>query len=399
MANRVFITGIGIISAIGNNIKETRISLQQGISGIKKATILKSKYTNEFLFGEVPFETSILKDWGGISNQQGISRTEALAKIAVQQAIEDAELSKEELHSYNMAFISASTVGGMTMTDQLHNDANKIDKPSKYLSSYNVGEHAINLIKHYGIKGKSSTFNTACSSSANAIIYGTKLIKSGRSQRAIVGGSDALAKFAINGFNSLRILSSNPTMPFDENRSGLTLGEGAAYLILESEEVVGYKNIYAEVRGYGNANDAFHPSSLSEEAIGPIKSISEALNVAKLSPKDICYINAHGTGTENNDQTELTGLTKVFKNDIPPFQSTKTYTGHTLAASGAIETIFSILSLNNKELYPSLNFKTPIKNFNTYPILNYTKNHPMNYVLSNSFGFGGNCSTLIFSKI
>jgi 3-oxoacyl-(acyl-carrier-protein) synthase len=398
MSKRVFITGMGIISALGSNAAENRDCLRHGQTGIKKAKILETRYTEIFPFGEVPYSTLELKERAGIANEKGISRTEVLALLAIQQTIKDAALSNEEIATYDMAFLSASTVGGMSLTDQLHQDANKIGEPSDYLASYNIGEHANSLVKRFGIKGVSTTFNTACSSSANAIMFGAKLIKSGRCKRAIVGGTDALAKYTVNGFNSLQILSPEHCKPFDKNRTGLTLGEGAAYLVLESEEVVRDKKIYGELTGYGNANDAFHPSSISDDAIGIIASISEALEVAKLDPDAIDYINAHGTGTMNNDITEQTGMNKIF-NTIPPFQSTKTYTGHTLAAAGAIEAVFSLLAMGNNELYPSLNCNDPIDDFKVVPISNYTDNYKIKHVLSNSFGFGGNCSSLIFSKV
>jgi len=152
------------------------------------------------------------------------------------------------------------------------------------------------------------------------------------------------------------------------------------------------------VSGYGNANDAFHPSSISEEAIGIIASIKGALEVADIQPGEIDYINTHGTGTENNDITEQTGMNKIF-GKIPPFQSTKTYTGHTLAAAGAIEAVFSLLAMENNELYPSLNCENPMDDYNVVPNKNYEPRHEIKHVLSNSFGFGGNCSSLIFSKV
>ncbi len=398
MSRRVFITGIGLISAIGNNVAETRDRLKRGQSGIKKAKLLKSRYIEIFPFGEIPYPTPELKERAGIPDEKGISRTEVLALLAIQQTIKDATLTNEQLTSYDTAFLSASTVGGMSMTDQLYHDANKKGKPSEYLSSYNPGEHTNNLMKRLGIKGISATFNTACSSSANSIMFGAKLIKSGRCKRTIAGGTDALAKYTVNGFNALQILSPKPCMPFDKNRSGLTLGEGAAYLVLESEEVVGNKKIYGEITGYGNANDAFHPSSISDEATGIIAAITEALKVAELEPDKIDYINTHGTGTENNDITEQTGLNHIFKK-VPPFQSTKTYTGHTLAAAGAIEAVFSLLAMENNELYPSLNCNNPIDDFNVIPNMNYVSDYEIKHFLSNSFGFGGNCSSLIFSKV
>lgn len=395
---RVFITGIGVISAIGNNIAENRANLQKGQTGIGKAQLMASRYVEVFPFGEVPYSTEALMEIAGIAGEKGITRTDILATIAFQEAVKEAAMSVAEIAAVDTALVSASTVGGMSMTDELYRDGNKIGEPSDYLSSYICGAHTLKLAGRYQMKGPSTTFNTACSSSANSIMFGAKLIKSGRAKRAIVGGADGLAKFTVNGFNALRILSPRPCMPFDKDRSGLTLGEGAAFLVLEAEELVGNKKVYGEVTGYGNSNDAFHPSSISDDAIGIIASISQALDTAKLKPQQINYINAHGTGTENNDISEMFGLNKVFGN-IPPYQSTKPYTGHTLAAAGGIEAVFSLLAMQHNELYPSLNCVHPIEEYAARPIEHYQSDYEIQHVLSNSFGFGGNCSSIILSKV
>ena len=225
-------------------------------------------------------------------------------------------------------------------------------------------------------------------------MFGARLIKSGRLNRVIVGGSDALAKFTVNGFNSLMILTDEPCRPFDIDRKGLNLGEGAGYLVLEAESVCKGKKKYAEITGYGNANDAHHPSATSPEANGPKLAMQRALKIAKINPSEIDYINAHGTGTVNNDETELFAFSSVFEK-TPPFNSTKSYTGHTLAASGAIESILSILSMNESELYPSLNCETPI---GVAPISKIEK-ATIKTIMSNSFGFGGNCTSLVLKAV
>ncbi|MCK4408420.1 MAG: beta-ketoacyl-[acyl-carrier-protein] synthase family protein [Bacteroidales bacterium] len=394
---KVFVTGMGVISSIGKDIKKNSESLRNGNSGINKPKFFQSKYASSFFFGEVNISNRSLKEQLGLSEEKGLTRTDLFAFKAFDEAINDAKLSKEEISSFDTALISASTIGGMCLTDQLYEDANLKSESSEYLASYGCSAHTLRLIKKYNIKGFTNTINTACSSSANSIMFGSRLIKSGRVKRAIVGGTDSLAKYTVNGFNALKILSESPCKPFDEHRCGLTLGEGAAYLVLESEEVVSNKNTYARVSGYGNANDAFHTSTISDNAVGVISAISQALKSANLDPNKIDYINTHGTGTENNDFVELTGLSKIF-NKIPPYNSTKSYTGHTLGAAGAIESIFSILSIINNELYPSLNINTPISQFNLSPVKKYETGVDINYVLSNSFGFGGNCTSLIFSK-
>jgi 3-oxoacyl-(acyl-carrier-protein) synthase len=222
------------------------------------------------------------------------------------------------------------------------------------------------------------------------------LLKHGLAKRAIVGGVDSLAKFTINGFNALHILSDEICMPFDQNRKGLNLGEGAAFLILEKEEDVAGKKVYAELTGYCNSNDAFHPSSISDEGDGPYLSMKGALEIAKLNTSDINYINAHGTGTENNDYAESKAMMRLFGNP-PAFASTKSNVGHTLGGAGAIEAVFSILNITNGEVYPNLHFSAAIEHTGLTPVTSYQK-MDVKHVMSNSFGFGGNCSSLIFSK-
>ena len=230
-------------------------------------------------------------------------------------------------------------------------------------------------------------------------MLGARLIKAGKLDRVIVGGTDSLSKFTINGFNSLMILSDTFCTPFDNDRKGLNLGEAAAYLVLESDPVITTENkpVLGYVKGYGNANDAFHQTASSEDGEGATLAMLKALNVASLTPEEISYINAHGTATVNNDLSESRAITRVFKDAVPDFSSTKQFTGHTLAAAGAVEAVFSILALQHQVVFPNLNFKTQMKDSTLTPQLNL-KYKQLQTVMSNSLGFGGNCSTLIFSK-
>lgn len=394
---RVFITGIGTISSLGLNVQENLASLRAGKTGIGKAKHFKSKYTDSLFFAEIDLSDEDLRKKCCTSKDKEMTRTTLIAMHAFSEAIEDAQLSSSEISSPLTAFISSSTVGGMCYTDHLYTDANMNGEPSEYVRSYEGSDHTLRIARKYEMNGYTDTINTACSSSANALMLGAKLIKSGRAKRAIVGGSDCLAKYTVNGFNSLMILSDQPCKPFDRNRDGLTLGEGAAYLVLEAEDVVENKKKYAEVKGFGNANDAFHPSATSEDATGPITAMERALSSANLNASQIDYINAHGTGTPNNDQTESFAFSRVFEK-VPPYNSTKSYTGHTLAASGAIEAIYSLLSIQHSELYPSLQCMEPIEDFEFKPIDRFQKNIEIEHVMSNSFGFGGNCTSIILSK-
>jgi 3-oxoacyl-(acyl-carrier-protein) synthase len=387
---------MGLISAIGDSVEENRDSLQHSRSGIGKIQFYQTAYAGKLPAAEVKYSSEELniKIFGQLNPT--ITRTSSLALHAAGEAIHDSGLTKEEIHSPDTALVGATTVGGMCLTDELFNDANAKSGGTTYLSSYDYASVTMAIQEHFGISGEISTINTACSSSANSILYGARLIRHGFARRVIVGGAESLAKFTINGFNALNILSSKPCMPFDRDRSGLNLGEGAAFLVLEKEEDLKGKKTYAILSGLGNKNDAYHPSSISPDGLGPFLSMKEALESSRLNAGDISYINAHGTGTENNDETESRAMIRLFEK-VPPFSSTKSFTGHTLGAAGAVEAVYSILSLFHQELYPSLSFNNPIPETGLTPVLNFIKK-PMQHIMSNSFGFGGNCSTLIFSK-
>lgn len=385
-----------MISSIGNTVDENRTSLINGVCGITKISeTFPSRFSGVLPFGEIKISTDALKEKLK-AYERGITRNSLLALHAFDEAINDGKLTTEQIQSFDTAFIGASTIGGICLTDQLYKDANEAIEGSEYLSSYDCASVDMYLQERYKIKGVVNTINTACSSSANAIMFGARLIKNGRAKRAIVGGVDCIAKFTLNGFNSLFILSPDTCTPFDEARKGLNLGEGAAYIILEKEEDCVGKKIYATLAGYANTNDAFHPSSLSENGDGPYLAMSGALQSAKLSPSDIDFINAHGTATENNDEVESKAMLRLF--DKPPaFASTKSNTGHTLGAAGAVEAVFSILCIANQEVYPALNYKNPIASTGLVPVQSYAKTK-VKHVMSNSFGFAGNCSSLIFSQ-
>ena len=394
--SRIFVTGMGVISAIGNSVAENRKSLVEGICGIhNELDLFPTKYSGLLPFGQVRMSTDeLIKELN--ATEPGITRTTLLALKAFNETISDGDLSLKDISSSGTALIGASTVGGMCLTDKLYADANRKTAGSPYTSSYDCASVNIYLQKRYKMNGVIDTINTACSSSANSIMYGAMLMKNGFAKRAIVGGVDSLAKYTINGFNALHILAPEKCTPFDENRKGLNLGEGAAFLLLEKEEDIKGKKVYAELTGYCNANDAFHPSSLSDEGDGPYLSMQGALRSANLSPEQVDYINAHGTGTENNDEVESRAMIRLFKTP-PAFSSTKSFTGHTLGAAGVVESLFSILSLANQEVYANLHFQNPVPSTGLIPVRSYKK-MPLQHVMSNSFGFGGNCSSLIFSK-
>ncbi len=398
MGKGVAITGMGIISSIGNTVAENLHALklkQHGISTIKKIDTI---HKNNIKVGEINWTNEEMIDRLGLAQTNNYSRTALLSEIAAKEAIKNANISKEE-ENVRTGFISSTSVGGMDKTEQFYYSQFEDVTYQKYITSHPAEDATTKVANSLGISDFVTTISTACSSGANAIMLGARMIKAGKLDRVVVGGADCLSKFTINGFKTLMILSEEQCKPFDENRTGLNLGEGAAYLVLESEELVrkNNKKVLAYLSGYANANDAFHQTASSENGEGATLAMTKALKVAGLQPVNIDCINAHGTATVNNDNSETIAIRRVFGDNVSPMSSTKAYTGHTLAAAGAIEAVYSVLSLNNQEVFPNLNFETPIVNNGIIPVTEVL-NTAIDNVLSNSFGFGGNCSTLIFSK-
>ena len=392
---QVVVTGIGIISSIGNNLEETYKSLKEEKSGIGKIEILETVRKDEFLLGEIKLTHNQLIEFADVDPEKAWARTALLGIIATKQAIADAKINTS-----STSLISASTVGGMDRSELFYKDFLTNANHKNHIDTHHAGNSTEMIAEQCGINGLITTISTACSSSLNSIMFGTRLIKSGKTKTAIVGGTDALSKFTLNGFNTLMILDREHCRPFDKSRTGLNLGEGAAYLVLEEKKsaLSSGKKIYAEVSGFANANDAHHQTASSENGEGPFLAMKNALESAGIKASEIDYINVHGTGTDNNDLTEGIALKRLF-NPLPPFSSTKAYTGHTLGAAGVLESVFSILTLNHKVAFPNINFKTPIDEIGLEPLTKPTKLENAKYVLTNSFGFGGNDSSLVFSIV
>jgi 3-oxoacyl-[acyl-carrier-protein] synthase-1 len=336
----------------------------------------------------------------GHAGKKNFTRTALLGMKAAKEAIESAGIT--DMSAYRTGLISATTVGGMDRSEDFY--ASYLSDPKKGrmidIVNHDCGDSTERIASLLGISDFVTTISTACSSSVNALMFGSNLIKTGQLDRVIVGGNDSVTKFTLNGFNTLMILDKTGCHPFDENRAGLTLGEGAAFLVLESEEVVmkEHKAVLAEVSGYGNANDAYHQTASSPDGTGAFLAMTKAIAMSGLKPEDISYINVHGTGTQNNDLSEGVAIERVFGNHVPPFSSTKGYTGHTLGAAGAVEAVISVLSLQHQVIFPNLNFSTPMKELHISPVKNLQKQVELKHVLSNSFGFGGNNSAVILSK-
>lgn len=390
---KVYVAGIGVISCIGTGVEENFSSLAASRHGITG----KSEDLDPFLpglpMGCVNLNNLQLAELSGGNKKW--PRAALLSLVAVKEAI--AQLNYRNL---KVGFISATTVGGMDLTEtgyEKWENTGKFD--NRNFINHECGKTTELVAGKLGINSFVSTINTACSSSANAIILASRLIKQGIVDIAIAGGTDALTRFTLNGFNTLLILDQQHCRPFDQSRSGLNLGEGAGYVVLAGEKAIdqNHLNVLCEFKGYANANDAFHQTASSPEGVGSYLAMSQALKMAGLPTNKIDYINLHGTGTSNNDASEASAIKKLFQEHIPAHSSTKSFTGHTLGASGGIEAVYSVLAIQKKFLFPNLRFSSVMPEIGVPPVI-YGKEENIQNVLSNSFGFGGNCSSLLFSK-
>jgi 3-oxoacyl-[acyl-carrier-protein] synthase-1 len=393
----VFVTGVGVVSALGIGVEANFNGLRSQKTGITSNTLLKGLFEHTFV-GELPLSTIELKTKLNLSVETIIPRTALLGMLAAREALGTTVLGND----VRSGFINGSTVGGMDLSENyfaeaiLQNDHTNLG----CIATHDLGTVSQLIADYCGKPGYLNTISTACSSSANSIMLGARMIKSGLIDRVLVGGSDALSKFTINGFRSLMIYDNEICKPFDKDRKGLNLGEGAGYLLLENEtSLIKSKNSkLAKLVGWHNANDAYHQTGTSPEGDGATKAMKGALALANLVPDSIDYINAHGTATQNNDFSESNALKRIFRSKEPTYSSTKGFTGHTLGAAGGIEAVYSVLSIMKQSMFPTINWQTKMNEISTAPVLNFKENVAVNTVMSNSFGFGGNSTSLIFTK-
>ncbi|MEG2239571.1 MAG: beta-ketoacyl-[acyl-carrier-protein] synthase family protein [Alistipes sp.] len=390
---RIAVSGIGVVSAIGTGVEENLRNLRAEQSGVGRLTLFASRHAVPV--GEVKASNSELKERLGIAPNTVVSRTTLLGMIAAGEALQDAAPEQ----TLRIGLVSATSVGGMDLTEQFFGDF--MCDPTRgriaMAAQHDPVHSTARIAAHCGITGYTTTISTACSSAANAIILAARLIDHGICDAVVAGGCDALSKFTLNGFLSLGILDSSPCRPFDVSRTGLNLGEGAGYLVLQRADTL-TKEPYCCLTGYANANDAYHQTASSETGDGAFLAMSRALTKAGVAPHEVGYINVHGTGTPNNDATEAAAMIRLFGREVPAFSSTKPFTGHTLAAAGGIEAVYSVLSVAKGVCYGNLNFRTPVEGTSLIPCTHFEAGADIQHVLTNSFGFGGNDTSLIFSK-
>ena len=398
----IAITGEGIISAIGYDKATVLESLREGRSGIGEMRYLPSTH-HELPVGEVKWSDEELQSRLSLDPSAKFSRTAMMGMWSIRQALEDAgllgDLSPLTTHHspLKVVLISGTTVAGMDLSERYFAEMIADGGHLEYLLDHSCGDNTRLMADHFGCFTDYTTISTACSSAANALILGANMLKAGEADIVVAGGTEALSLFHLNGFNSLMILDKERCRPFDDTRAGLNLGEGAAFVVMETEEHALQRQtpIHAYLSGYGNACDAFHQTASSDNGEGAYLAMREALEMAGLQPSDIDYVNAHGTGTPNNDQSESVALQRIFGSDLPPVSSTKGFTGHTTSASGSIETVICLLAMHHGFIPANLGFTHPMAS-GLVPSLG-ADGCQLRHVLCNSFGFGGNDSSLLLS--
>jgi 3-oxoacyl-[acyl-carrier-protein] synthase II len=398
-SKRVVITGMGIFCSIGKNVEEFLHSLKEGRSGIGSITLFDtSKYPSKIgaeIGNYEPEEFFSKKDL------KRLSRTDQFALIAAEEAIKDSRIQSFPPEQAGVCL--GAGAGGMFEAEAYHREIllEGKSKPSlllPFVPSFTTSRVA----ERFGFSGAKATVTTACSSSATSIGYGADLIRNGKAKAVLCGGSDALSELTFGGFNSLKAMDPSPCRPFDRRRAGMSLGEGAAILVLESLDEAAKRGakIYAEFLGYGIGGEAYHITAPEPTGTAEARIMGEAIEESGVKPSEVDYINAHGTGTPLNDKVETLSIKRAFgeRAHSIPVSSIKSMVGHCLGSAGAIEAVASILSIIHGFVPPTVNHQEGDQDCDLDYVPGKPRHMEVNVVLSNSFAFGGNCTTLVFGK-
>lgn len=407
---RVVVTGMGILCPTGNSVEEAWRNAAEGKTGIQTITRFDTSHLEVHFGGEVKnFDPEAFL---GRREARRSDRVTQMALYAADQALKDSGLQITEENRYDIACVVGSGIGGISSIF----DSIKafIERGAKSVSPLMVpmmlpDAASGKISMTYGLRGPNFAISTACATGNNSIGEATEIIRRGQAVAALAGSSEAgLVDVALASFNNMTAISrrndapEKASRPFDIDRDGFVVAEGAAILVLEELEhaLARGAKIYAEIVGYGHTSDAYHVTAPLETGEGAAEAIKRALQNAGLQPSDINYINAHGTSTPLNDKSETIAIKKALGEQAYeiPISSTKSVTGHLMGAAGAVEAVFSIMALRENFIPPTVN----LDNQDPECDLNYTPNvgkpHPIQYVMSNSFGFGGHNAVLIFGK-
>jgi 3-oxoacyl-[acyl-carrier-protein] synthase II len=393
----VVITGLGVFCATANTVEEFLASLRAGRRGIKEVTLFDCAGYPSRVAAEITGYNA--DDFFSQRELQRISRADQFALIAAQEALADAGLNGDRAHT---GICLGAGAAGMSSAEVYHRQLLDGKRPRPSLLLPFIPSYATDRVaERYSLQGPRFTITTACSSSATAIAYAAELIRGGMADVMVCGGGEALSELTFGGFCSLQVMDPLPCRPFDARRQGLSLGEGAAVLILEDKERARKRGvrIYGELLGYALGGEAFHITAPEETGREEARIMREALRDAGIAAHEVDYLNAHGTGTVLNDRVETLAIKEVWGTEAYqlPISSTKSMTGHCLGAAGGLEAVASLLSINHGFIPPTAGFGQgdEICDLDYAP---HTREAEIEIVLSNSFAFGGNCTTLIFRK-
>lgn len=390
----VVVSGLGVVSPYGAGAKSLWAGLAAGACTIKPVTLIDTEGFRSRIAAEVPAD--VLRALGPSRRR---SRADRMALAAAGEALADAGLHGRERS--RAALIVGAVGGGMLEGEEWYWEETRSRRPSprmQALRSILPFSHAETLGWKLGLSGPKETVVMACASGAAPIALGADLIRAGVTPAALVGGVDALTRICFMGFNALKLLDPEPCRPFDRDRRGMSIGEAAAFLVLEDPDHCRARGgrAYARLTGSGMTTDAYHVTAPQPEGEGMIQAMRLALEDAGLAPGDVGYVNAHGTGTPQNDRTEALALRRVFGDGAVLVSSTKSLVGHTMAAAGSVEAVATILALQHGLIPPTANLERvdPEIPFDCVPVT--ARPAAVAAALSNSFGFGGQNVSLIF---
>ncbi len=406
---RVVVTGLGTINPLGNSVNSSWNSLINSDSGISKISKFEVDSYPCKIAGSIE-DSKIDNDIVSIRDQRKVDRFITLGLIAADEAIRESGFDFENESSYRYGVMVGSGIGGL---DTIYKNSSILDNHGiRKISPFFIPSSLINLLSghisiKYNLKGPNSSPVTACATGTHAIGDSFTIIKNNKADIMVCGGAEAaICPLGISGFSAARALcdtfNDNPekgSRPWDKDRSGFVMGEGAGVIVLEEYEHAKKRNakIYGEVKGYGMSGDAFHITKPSEDGNGGFRAMKMALEESMLNSEDIQYVNAHGTSTPVGDMIELSAVEKLFGSNKNLFMSSnKSAIGHLLGAAGAVEAVFSLKSLEKNILPPTLNLDNP----STNTFINLIPHEPISEnirnIISNSFGFGGTNASLIF---
>ncbi|MCM1298678.1 MAG: beta-ketoacyl-[acyl-carrier-protein] synthase family protein [Firmicutes bacterium] len=399
--NRCVVTGLGLICALGDSVNECWENAVNGISGIRDVTVINTDecYAKKGAVNDTP---------NSELSSENFDRSSLLCIKAAAEALKDAAI--DDYRGSGIGVIVGNCVGGAASIDGYFTavkEKGEENVPKEEILKMPASAIANNVSSHFGLKGVTANIVNACAAGTISLSYACDLIRSGEAEVFLAGGSDAFTSLAFAGFNALHALDPKACSPFNRS-SGITLGEGAGILVIESYEhaVQRGAKIYCEILGSGVSSDAHHITAPRPDGEGQMSAIRRAISNSGLSPKDIDYINAHGTGTAKNDEAEFLSLHTIFdgENDSLSVSSTKSMTGHCLGAAGSIEAVFAVKAVKEGIVPPTTGYTAEDKEALTEKAgkIDFTPNDsrkkPLNYVMSNSFAFGGNNASIIFAR-